>query len=180
MTCATGLRGVVDQGAARATEFVVECDCGGECGESGAEANAEVMQGASAVALGREDVLRGPKDRFDPLADWREVRAASFLVFASGTQDRSFELRELGFEVLAAEVLIADQDDRSSWLAFAAGDHLQADELLVDLRRGQRQCPGGAVRREQGVQSKSPEVAAVAGAGNVVGGGREGGAPNRR
>jgi len=76
----------------------------------------------------------------------------------------------IGFELLAAEVLVADQDQHPAALAFATRDHLQADLLLVDLRRGQRQRPGGAVQREQRVQSKAPEETAVAGAVAVVGG----------
>ena len=71
---------------------------------------------------------------------------------------------------LAAEVLVADQDQHLSGLAFAARDHLQADVFLVDLRGGQCECSGGAVEREQGVQPKPPEEAAMAGAVAVVGG----------
>src|SRR5664279_3790041 len=164
MTCATGLRGVVDQGAAGTTELVVEHDGGGQGGEPGAQADAKVVQGSGAVSFEGEDVLAGPEDRLDPLSDRREMRAVAFLVFAAGAQDRRVELGELGLEVLAAEVLVADQDQGLSWLAFAASDHLHAHLLLVDLRGGQRQRSGGAVRCEQGVQTESPEVAAVAGA----------------
>ena len=76
MSCATGLCGVVDECAAGAAELVVEHDGGGERGESGAEADAEVVQGAGAVAFEGEDVFAGLEDRFDPLADRGEVRAA--------------------------------------------------------------------------------------------------------
>jgi len=43
----------------------------------------------------------------DALADRREVGAAAGLVFAAGADDRRVEVGELGFEVLAAEVLVA-------------------------------------------------------------------------
>src|SRR5664279_6622907 len=98
MTCATGLRGVVDQGAAGAAELVVEHDGGGERREPGAQADAEVVQGSSAVSFEGEDVLAGLEDRLDPLADRCEMRALAGLVFASGAQDRRVELGELGLE----------------------------------------------------------------------------------
>jgi hypothetical protein len=76
---------------------------------------------------------------------------------------------KFGLELLAAEVLIADQDQHLPGCSFEAGDHLQADEFLVDLRGGERERPGSAVGREQSVQPKAPEVAAVAGAVAVIG-----------
>ena len=67
------------------------------------------------------------------------------------------ELGELGFEVHAAEVLIAYQDQHLPGLTLTAGGELQAHQLLIDLRRGQRQRPGGDLEREDGVQPKAPE-----------------------
>src|ERR1039458_5060456 len=78
MSSATGLCGVVDEGAGGAAELVVEHHGGSEGGESGAEACAEVREGSGAVSLECEDVLAGPEDRFDPLADRREVRVVGF------------------------------------------------------------------------------------------------------
>jgi hypothetical protein len=78
---ATRLCGVGDERTAWAVELVVERDGGGECGESRAEADAEVGEGACAVAFEGEDVFEGPEDRFDPLADRREVRV---MVLAGG------------------------------------------------------------------------------------------------
>ena len=66
-------------------------------------------------------------------------------------------------------LFIADQDQHLPECSLAAGDHLQADEFLVDLRGGERERPGSAVGREQSVQPKAPEVAAVAGAVAVIG-----------
>src|ERR1700737_327772 len=84
MTSATGLCGVIDQGAGWAAEFVVEHDGGGQGGEPGAQAGAEVGQGAGAVTLERENVFEGPEDRFDPLADRREVRLVRLAAAAAG------------------------------------------------------------------------------------------------
>src|SRR5450759_1064103 len=170
MSSATALRGVAGEGSAGAAEVVVECYAGGECCEAAGEADAEVIQGAGAVTLEREDVLAGPEDRLDALADRREVRATAGLVLAPGTHDPRVEVGEFGFEVLATEVLIADHDQHLAGCSLTASDHLQAHQLLVDLRRGQHQCSGGAIQREQGVQPETPEVTAVTGAIAVVGG----------
>src|SRR5215212_1666763 len=170
MSSATRLCRVGGEVAGREVELVVEHYGCGERGEAGAQADAEVGEGPGAVALEREDVLAGLEDRFDPLADRGQVRSASLLVLAAGAHDRRLQLGEFGLEVLAAEVLVADQDQRLTGLTFAAGDHLQADELLVELRGGERQRPWGAVGGEQGVQAEPEEVAAVAGAVAVVGG----------
>ena len=73
-------------------------------------------------------------------------------VFASRSGDRGVECFEVLFELCAAEVLVADQDQHPAALALAACDHLQADEFLVDFWGGQRERPWRAVQREQGVQ----------------------------
>src|SRR5580693_1541862 len=164
MSSATVLCGVVGEGSAGAVELVVECDPGGECREAACEADAEVLQGAGAVALEGEDVLAGPEDRLDPLAYRCEVGARTGLVLASRPDDGRIEVGEFGFEVLAPEVLIADQDQHLAGCSLAARDQLQAHELLVDLWRGQRQRSGSAVQSAKGVKAKAPEVAAVTGA----------------
>src|SRR3954447_1737658 len=170
MTCAAGSVGVAGERSAGAAEAVVERDCGGERGEAAGEADAQLVQDAGAVAFEAEDVLGGEEDRFDALADRREVRSAALFVLAARAVNRGVERSEVGFELASAEVLVADDDQHLAGLAFAARDELQADALFVDLRRGQRQRPGGAVEREQRVQSEAPEEAAVAGAVAVVGG----------
>ena len=58
MSSATGSGGVAGERAAGAAEAVVECDCGGECGESAGEVDTEVLEGARAVAYEGEDVLK--------------------------------------------------------------------------------------------------------------------------
>src|SRR5215210_9178104 len=160
MSSATGLRGVAGERAAGAAELVVERDGGGERGEAAGQPDAQVFKRAGAVALEREDVLAGLKDRLDALAQRREVRAAAGLVLAAGALDGRVQRGQLGLEVLAAEVLVADQQQHLAGLALAACDQLQTDELLVDLRRGQGERSGGAVGREKGVQPEDPEVAA--------------------
>src|SRR5271163_2453448 len=112
--------GVWGEGSAGAAEAVVECDGGGECGEAGEQPYAEVGEGAGAVTLEGEDVLAGLEDRLNALADRCEVGAAPWLVFASGAHDLRVELGEVGLEVLAAEVLIADQDEDLPGLALTA------------------------------------------------------------
>jgi len=98
------------------------------------------------------------------------MRAAARLVLAARAHDPRVERFEVALEVFAAEVLIADQDQHLAGQPLATSDHLQADDFLVELRRGQRERPGRAVHREQGVQPETPEVAAVAGAVPVVSG----------
>src|SRR5579875_686661 len=173
MSSATELRRVADQRTAGAAELVVERDGGSPRGEAGTQPHAQVAKGAGAVALKREDVLEGPEDRLDPLADGRELRATPALVLAGRTHDPGIERGHLGLEALAAEALVPDHDQQLPGPAFATGDELQANLALVDLRRGQRQSPRGAVGREQGVQAKAEEVAAVACAVAVVGGVRQ-------
>src|SRR5919106_6170126 len=85
MSCATGLLGrVAGQRAGGAAEPVVERDCGGKRGEARDDPDAQVVQGAGAVAFEREDVLGGPEDRLDPLADRCQVQTTAAFVFAAG------------------------------------------------------------------------------------------------
>ena len=82
---------VVGEGAGWSAEAVVEADRGGEREEALADSGAEAVQGAGAVAFEGEEVFAGPEDRLDPLSDRSEVRAVSWLVRASGTDDRGVE-----------------------------------------------------------------------------------------
>src|SRR3954467_5708117 len=179
MSCATGSGGVAGQRAAGAAESVVEGDGGGQRGEAAGEADAQLVQFAGAVAFEAENVFGGPEDRLDPLADRGQVRPSSRFVFASRAVDRRVQRLQIDLELAAAEVLVTDDDQHLAGLALAARDELQADGLLVDLRRGERQRPRGAVQREQRVQPKAPKEAAVAGAVAVVGGIAEAAATRR-
>src|SRR3954468_24395990 len=170
MSCAAGSGGVAGERAAGAAEAGVERDRRGERGEAAGEPHMQLVQDAGAVAFEAEDVLGGEEDRFDALADRREVRSAALLVLAARAVEVRIEGAQVGLELAPAEVLVADDDQHLAGLALAARDQLQADGLLVDLRRGQRERARGAVQREQRVQPKAPEEAAVAGAIAVVGG----------
>src|SRR4051812_16493608 len=58
MSSSTGSGGVVGECAWWPAEAVVEADRGGECEEAAAEAGAEAVQGAGAVAFECEQVLQ--------------------------------------------------------------------------------------------------------------------------
>ena len=73
---------VVDECPARPSQPVVEADAGGQAEEAREDALAQARQGACSVALEREQVLAGPEDALDALADGREVRAAAALLRA--------------------------------------------------------------------------------------------------
>ncbi len=67
------LGAVVDEGAAGAAELVVEGDRGGEADEALQDAFSEAGECAGAVTFEGEDVLAGPEDALDALADRREM-----------------------------------------------------------------------------------------------------------
>src|SRR6476659_2002693 len=92
---------VVDQSAARTPEPVVESDACGQREEALGDASAQVVEGASAVALQGEDVLAGPEDRLDPLPDRGEMDAVVGLVLARGADERGAELTDRRGEVPA-------------------------------------------------------------------------------
>src|SRR3954451_25498166 len=71
-----------------------------------------------------EDVFGGEEDRFDALADRREVRSVPGLVGAARAVDGGVEHVEVGFELASAEVLVAYDDQRLADLALAARDQL--------------------------------------------------------
>src|SRR3954452_25544515 len=64
---------------------------------------------------------------------------------------------QVGLELSAAEVLVADDDQHLAGLAFAARDELQADGLLVDLRGGQRQRARGVPSSANSACSRKPQ-----------------------
>src|SRR6516165_772246 len=158
---------VVDECAAGASELVVEDDAGGEAEEALEDAFSEALDGAGAVPLEGEEVFAGPEDRFDPLADRREVRPAPGFVFASGAHDCGVELADRCREVSAGVALVAQ--DRLAAGAPAAGQQLERDLALIQLGRGEHERSGGAVGGEQRVQPEAPEEPRVRGAVAVVG-----------
>lgn len=70
---------------------MVQRDGGCEAEEALQDALSEPWEDACAVALEGEDVLAGPVDRLDSLADRREVWAFAGLVFAVRPNDRRVE-----------------------------------------------------------------------------------------
>src|SRR3712207_534695 len=105
------------EAAARAAEAVVERDAGGEREGSLAEADAQAVQRAGVVAFEPEHVLARPEDRFDALADWREVRAVAGLVAAGGADDVRVERFDGGGEGTADVALVTDQQLAAGALA---------------------------------------------------------------
>src|SRR3954447_19486376 len=101
MSSATGSGDVLGQRAAWESEAVVESDGRGEREEAAGEAGSEAVQGAGAVAFEREDVLGGPVDRLDPLADRCQVQPLAGLVLAARAMDAGVQGGELGLELLA-------------------------------------------------------------------------------
>src|SRR6266545_5512626 len=97
--------------AARSPELVVEPDARCERQDPRADARAQALGGASAVALQREEVLEGLKDRLDPLADASQARAAARgLVRAGRAHHLPAELGHGGLEGGADIALVADDD----------------------------------------------------------------------
>src|SRR5947209_10148640 len=168
MSSSTRSRAVGGECAWWTAESVVERDRGGEGEEAGGDPCPEPGQGAGTVALEREEVLAGPEDRFDPLADRGQVRTAAGLVPAPRAHDQRLERGGVGLELAAGVALVADHGQMAR--AVHAPQQRQADLALADLRAGQLERPRGAVGGEQRVQAKTPEEAAVAGAVAVVGG----------
>src|SRR5438477_10009007 len=101
MSSSTGSGGVVGECSWWAAESVVGADRCGEWVEAAADAGAEAVQGAGAVAFEGEEVFAGLEDRLDPLPDWRQVRPGSAFVFAAWSDDRCGELGAVALEVAA-------------------------------------------------------------------------------
>src|SRR3954454_17335018 len=168
MSSSTGSGGVVDECARWSAEAVVEADRGGEGEEAAAEAGAEAVQGAGAVAFEGEEVFAGLEDRLDPLPDLRERRRGSGFVSSLRADDRRSLLADGLFELAAGVAFVAD--DRERLVAVEACEQLETHLSLGRLGRGELERARGAVEREQAVQAEAPEVAAVGGAVAVVGG----------
>src|SRR5215208_90939 len=159
MIDATRSGGVVDEGAAWPAELVVEADAGGEREQACGDAGAEVAWGAGAVAFQAEQVFAGVEDRFDPLPDWCEVRAAPGFVAAGGAHDGGAE-RGDGFGELAAGVALVANDRLAA--AQAAREQRQRDLALGPVGGDQRGRSRRAVERAEQVQAHAPEPARVA------------------
>ncbi len=160
------LGAVVDECAAGTAELVVERDGRCEADHALQDAFAQAREGAGAVAFEREDVFASPDDAFDALADRREMRPAAGLVAAAWPDDRGVQFADCLGERTAGVALVAEQGFAP--LAAAALKHSQCDIALIGLGRRERQGARGAVGREDRVQPKTPEIAAVTGAPAVI------------
>src|SRR5215208_8239549 len=96
---------VVSERAAGATEPVVEVDAGGEREDALEHAGAQVVQRAGAVAFEAEQVLGGPEDRVDALADGRDARAVVGLVGSRRPHQDGAEVTDGGGELAAGVAL---------------------------------------------------------------------------
>src|SRR5574340_1112164 len=158
---------IVDERAAGTPELVVEADASSEAEEALQDPFAQTGQRAGAVALECQQVLAGPEDRLDALADGSEVRRGSRFVSAPGPDDRGIEAGDSAGELAAGVALVGE--DRLTASPSAELDQLQADLTLVTLGGGELEGAGSAVRREQRMQPEAPEEARVRGAIAVVG-----------
>src|SRR5689334_25390033 len=103
------LGAVVDESTAWASELVVECDGCGQAAEAGEDSFPQTGERAGPVALEGEQVFAGPEDRFDPLADRREVRPGSAFFLAAGAHERGLALADGGSETAAGVAAVAEQ-----------------------------------------------------------------------
>ena len=157
---------VADQRTARTPQPVVEADAGGEAEEAHEHPLTQTRHGARPVTFQGEQVLAGPEDRFDALADGRQVRAASGFVLARRPRHGDAEISSPGGELTPGVALVADEHLTA---AGRARQQLERDLTLVAAGMRQRECSGRAVRRAERVQAHSPEPARVRRAVAVAG-----------
>src|ERR1700682_828224 len=122
MIDSTGSGAVVDQRAAWPAKLMVQSDGGSETEQSLQDALAGPRRGPCDVAFEGEDVLAGPEDRLDPLADRREVWTAPGLVLAAGSDDRGVQFADSLGELASRIALVAEQGLPAS--AAGAGEQL--------------------------------------------------------
>src|SRR5256886_566585 len=168
MSSSTVSGDVVAERSCWSSEAVVEADGGCEGEEALADAGAEAVEAAGAVAFEGEQVFAGVEDRFDPLSDRCQAQPGLGFVFAGGSGDERVELAGVVCELAAGVAFVADQGERAGSL-----DALQQGEASLafgGFGGCQRERAWGAVEGEQAVQPEAPEVAAVACAVAIVGG----------
>src|SRR5450756_964810 len=158
---------VVDKGTTRASEPVVEADAGRQAKEARQDALTLERHGTGPVALEGEQVLAGPEDRLDALADGGQVRPAAGLVLARRAHHGGAQLGDGSRELTAGVALVADEQPAAG--AAATGQQLEADLTLIAPGIGQGERPRRTVGRGQQVQAQAPEPARVGGAVAVAG-----------
>ena len=106
------------------------------------------MEGAGVVALEPEAVFEGPEDRLNALADRRQVRPASGLGLALGSQDVCAVALGDGLGELCAGVALVADDGLAA--VESDGEQTQCDVaflLSAEARIAARGVPSGAARR---------------------------------
>src|SRR5665811_1589009 len=167
MIDSTGSGHVGHERAARSPELVVEPDAGREGQDPGSDAGAQALGSARAVAFEAQDVLEGPKDRLDALADPAQARPRVLgLVLAGGSHDVATQLGHRPLEGAAGIALVAD--DRLA-AAKHMGQQIEGDRALLAVGPDELSPARGAVGSAAQVQAHPPEEAAVAAAPAVAG-----------
>ena len=131
MVDSTGSGAVVDECAGGSAELVVEGDRGGEGEEALRDALSDAGECSCAVALQCQQVLAGPEDRLDALADRCEVGTRAGLVFAGGSEDRGVEFCHTSRERSSGVALVADHGLSTD--AWGASEQFQCDLALILL-----------------------------------------------
>jgi hypothetical protein len=156
---------------------MIEADAGGQAKEALKYALSEAGQGAGSVTLESEEILAGPEDGLDALANGRQVRSLAGFVPAVGPDHACPQILDFSSE-LPTHVSLVRKEGLST-PAFAAGEEFETHLPLVSLGRSQLKRSGCPVRREDGVQPKPPEIAGVRGTVAIVGRVRKSGAQGR-
>ena len=110
---------------------MAESDRCGEAAEPGEDPFAQASEGSCAAALEGEEVCAGPEDRLDPLADRREMRLGSALVFAARAGECRVTVAEGRREPAAGVSLVVEQG--IARVALAAFQQNQAALALIEL-----------------------------------------------
>ena len=150
--------GAADRGTARRSEPVVQVDADCQAEEPLQDALAQTGQAAPPVALQGEQVPAGPEDRFDTVADGREVRVKAGHVLARRAHHGHAEAGSPGGEGASGVALVGHEH-----LATESGPLQELDHhlTLIAPRIGERERSGGTVGSGQEVQTPSPEPARV-------------------
>src|SRR6266516_259550 len=108
MINSTGSGNEGDQRAGRPPEPRVDVDAGRERQQAGGNAGAEPVDRSRSMALEGEDVLAGAEDRLDPLANRRQMRAASRLVGSCRPKEPRSELGAEALELRSRVAFVGD------------------------------------------------------------------------
>ena len=153
------LGSVVNDRPAGTAKLVVEPDAGSQSKEPGHDPYDQVSGDAGAVPLQVEQVLAGPEDRLDALADRSQMWSSLLLVDPRRADDARAQLFDPPGEIPAGVPLVADDG-----LPTFDGSR-QEDERHLPLRSvGRSELDGarGAVRAAGEMQPTPPEIARVA------------------